>query len=194
MLPVQAPPQSLTTALNLAPDAWDVIIVGDGSGSKWGYPGGWAAVVFDKRTGLRKTLYGAVSDTTINICELLPYLHAMQWYVRGPGREQKTLNSDKPFARPTRVHVVTDCAIIANQGNRTMARDVNGAFWAGMDHFSRLNYQITYHWFPRDQFVSNRLCDSLSKDMRHLITSIEERLDVVTVPDAYADEQPVPSA
>lgn len=183
------PPPELLQRLQLGPNDWDVIIVGDGSGSRWGYPGGWAAILFDKRTELRKTLYGALNDTTINICELSPYLYAMQWYVRGPGRDlQKILRDNTQCARAVQVHVVTDCEIIAKQGNRRAERDANGALWAGMDYYARLNYQLRYHYFPRDQFAANRLCDALSKDMRHLITSIEQRLDDTVLPDAYDDQ------
>jgi ribonuclease HI len=168
-------------------DAWDVIIVGDGSGSRWGYPGGWAAVLFDRRTGLRKTLYGALSDTTVNIAELSPYLYAMQWYVRGPGKDlQKELRQYTGWS--ARVFIVTDCEIIAKQGNRKAERDANGALWAGMDYFARLNYTIHYKYLGRDQLAANRLCDALSKDMRHLITSIEQRLDETEFPDPYDDQ------
>jgi ribonuclease HI len=177
----------LTDSVN---PSWDVIIVGDGSGSRWGYPGGWASILFDRRTGLRKTLYGAFSDTTVNICELSPYLYTLQWYVRGPGQDlQREIRQQDQFRhRLIDVHIVTDCDVIAKQGRREWDRDTNAAFWAGIDSFSRLNYQLHWHWFPRDQFASNRLCDALSKEMRYLITSIEQKLDVVRTPDAYDDQ------
>ena len=112
----------------------------------------------------------------------------MQWYVRGPGRAlQKILYANEGIHRPINVHIVTDCEIIANQGNRIMNRDTNAALWAAMDSFARLNYQICYTWIPRESLASNKLCDGLSKDMRHLITSIEQRLESTTLPDAYDD-------
>lgn len=184
------PPTDLLKILTLGESDWDVIIVGDGSGSRWGYPGGWGAIIFDKRTGLRKTLYGALSDTTINICELSPYLYAMQWYIRGPGQDlQKELRKqNNGFLREIQVHIVTDCEIIADQGNRTKAREANAALWAGFDHFARLSYKLRFHHFRRDLFAANRACDALSKEMRHLITSIERKMEVASIPDAYDDQ------
>jgi hypothetical protein len=135
-------------------------------------------------------MYGALSDTTINICELSPYLYTMQWYIRGPGKhlqQNRMQVTSTRYPKPVDVHVVTDCEIIARQGNHEANRDVNGALWAGMDYFSRLNYNIKYHYYPRDQFAANRMCDALSKDMRHLITSIEQRLEEAVIPDTYDD-------
>jgi hypothetical protein len=138
-------------------------------------------------------MYGAVSDTTVNLCELSPYLHMMQWYSRGPGKDlRKKINAFMP--RLVTVHIVTDCEIIAKQGNKKADRNANAAFWAAMDYFPRIGYNLSYHYFPREQFASNRACDSLSKDMRHLISSIEERVGIVVPPNAYDDSfgQPTP--
>lgn len=184
-------PLELMTALGIDDNVpIDLLIVGDGSGSRWGYPGGWAAIIFDKRTRLRKTLFGALSDTTVNICELMPYLYALQWYVRGPGKDlQKSINAQELHRyRPIVVHIVTDCEAIAKQGNREWSRDANAALWASFDYFGRINYELHWHWFERNTFASNRLCDALSKDMRHLITSIEQKLDVMADWDGYDDE------
>lgn len=184
------PPAELLQACNIVDGKpWDVIIAGDGSGSRWGYPGGWAAVLFDRRTGLRKTLYGAISDTTINICELSPYLYAMQWYARGPGKDlQRDIRQKEWPRRAVIVDILTDCEIIAEQGQRKKAREVNAALWAGLDTFNRLNYFLRWHYMRRETTAANRLCDTLSKDMRYLITSIEQKLDVAIIPDPYNDQ------
>lgn len=181
------PPEAVLRALGITNDEWDVIIVGDGSGSVWGRPGGWAAVLFDKHTGLRKLLCGALNDTTVNICELSPYIYAMQWYARGPGKELQKVRQ-RGISVPIKVYILTDCEIIADQGNHKKDRDANAALWAAMDYFARLNYVIRFKWIPRESLASNRLCDALSKGMRHWITSTEQDLATMVFPDPYDDQ------
>jgi hypothetical protein len=179
-----------------ADDPWDVIVVGDGSGSRWGYGGGWATILFDKMANARKTNWGALSDTTINICELSPYIYTMMWYSRGPAvtlREQKRRKNPYQFPRIS-IHIVTDCKVIAEQGQGKMSRNANEALWASFDVFERQGFVFTFHFIPRDNFTANRVCDGLSKDMRHLIESIEQRLDTQTYPDVYNDQPGLPSS
>jgi ribonuclease HI len=181
----------LLQTIRLPPDAWDVIIVGDGSGSRYGWPGGWAAVLFDKATGLRKLLYGALSDTTVNVMELSPYIYSMMWYSRGPGKDlQKQLREATQVGiapRMVQVHIITDCEIIADQGRRIKARDTNRPLWQTMDDFERLGY--SFHWYhvERDLLAANRLCDFLSKEMRKATMQIQ-------LPDVYDDQYGLPKA
>jgi hypothetical protein len=190
-------PKELLNLLNLQDDDnWDIILVGDGSGSRWGYGGGWASILFDKKTNARKTHWGSLSDTTINICELNPYIFALMWYHRGPAAELRAQKRrDQPNRLPTiNVHIVTDCEIIAKQGQRKANREANAALWAAFDVFERQGFRFTFHHIPRDLFTANRVCDILSKDMRHLIEAIEQRLDSHPYPDAYDDQSGLQSS
>lgn len=164
--------QELLTALKIKDEDWDAIVIGDGSGSRWGYPGGWATILFDKDTKFYKVLYGAVSDTTVNVCELVPYIFTMHWYSRAIGKtlQHKIMKeSDYISPRPVNIHIVTDCDIIAEQGNRRANREVNMPYWKALDDFERQNYNLVFHWIPRDTYEANKRCDVLSKRMRLFI-------------------------
>jgi ribonuclease HI len=168
-------PVELLTLANLQDKDWDVIIVGDGSGSMWGRPGGWGALVFDKHTNSCKTLYGGISDTTVNICELIPYIHALQWYTRAPYTEgavsNRRIRTDTGIMVMPIIHIFTDCDVIAKQGNYQMARDANAAYWAALDYFKYM-YDIYFHWIPRDVIPANKFADYLSKSARHVIQDL----------------------
>jgi ribonuclease HI len=177
-------PQDLLTLAQIPVD-WNVIIAGDGSGSRYGYPGGWAAVIFDRESGFRKLLQGCTSDTTVNIMELSPYIYAMLWYTRGPG---KALHIKIKAATPVgiaprliNVHVVTDCKIIADQGNNTVERETNLPLWRTIEAYERLGYKMYWHHVERELLAVNRLCDDLSKEMRRAILQLP-------VPNIYDDQ------
>jgi ribonuclease HI len=177
------PPELLVTA-GIANDDWDALIVGDGSGSRYGWPGGWAAVLYDRKSGLRKQFYGALSDTTVNVMELSPYIYAMMWYSHGPGQDllksrRATAKTGVMYSLP-HVHILTDCEVIAKQGNRTWSRDANAPLWRAMEGFTTLGYRISWHFADRDTSAANRLCDALSKAARRAVQAI-------VLPDPYDD-------
>jgi hypothetical protein len=160
----------------ISPDSWDVLILGDGSGSYWGRPGGWASVILDRSLGGYKVLCGAINDTTINICELMPTLYSLHWYHCGPGRKLQHAR-----AEPVRVSIVSDCRIICDQGNHLAARDRNEPLWLAIDRYQSLNYDLAFRYVDRELLFGNRVCDRLSKTMRKLVEAVEQhmaRLDV----------------
>lgn len=175
-------PDDLKTIIGDA--AWDVVLVGDGSGSRYGYAGGWATLLFDGFSGLRKLFYGSISDTTVNVCELSPYVYAMLWYHNGPARLLRNQIKEETNAgiapRLIQIHIITDCDIIARQGNKEAKADANAPLWKALFAYESLGYQFHWHWIPRETAAANRLCDSVSKSMR----IANKELDT---PDIYDD-------
>jgi len=154
-------------SLGITPTAWDVLIVGDGSGSGWGTACGWAAVLEERCSGLRKFFHGSVNAGTNYLAELFPYLHAMCWYVAGPGKKFQTdLINKQVRVRPINVHIVTDAEILVKQGNGDCGRKSGRAFWAALDAYKDEGYQFFWHWMARDRTGLNILTDHLSRESR----------------------------
>lgn len=138
----------------LAINQWDLLLVGDGSGSGWAQCCGWAAVLIDRNHLLdrnlygRRFFYGAADPGSVNFAESMPYMQAINWYDVQYGRQ---LLHTKGVLN---VHVLTDSQVIANWGNRAtqpttdLPRKAIPA-WAAIREYSRLGYHFTMHWAPR---------------------------------------------
>jgi len=125
-----------------------VLIVGDGSGSKWDDPCGWAGALIDKTSRGRRWHYGGMNAGSVNFAESMPYAQALCWYDLHVG---KALLKQQGVLR---VHIVTDSQTIANWGTRAADRNqplsrTNGMIWAGMRYLASLGYAIKYHWARR---------------------------------------------
>lgn len=173
--------------LQIKDDEWDVLIFGDGSGSRYGYAGGWGSVVIDK-VNKPKILYGAISDTTVNVCELSPYVYSLLWYSRNAGKALQAHRTNL-LNFGINIHLITDCRIIAEQGNKLVVRDTNLPLWLAIDCYERYGYKLKYHWIERDTVEMNNVCDRLSKDLRLFVQNIELKLDTANIVDTLTDKE-----
>ncbi len=176
----------LVGSFGAIPTSWDAVIFGDGSGSRWGYPGGAGAILVDRDSGLTKTFGIALSDATVNICELIPYIFSLLWYShkRGKDLQKQRMAAGHPFI--LNIHIFTDCEIIANQGNKQMARETNMPLWWAIDAFERAGFNLIFHWIPRDTYRLNQACDRISKSMRLLIT---DQLEIFDSAESNTDDE-----
>ena len=140
------------------PDAWDVILVGDGAGSGWGaVGGGWACVMIEKGSLGRKVFHGAMNDCTVNLAEPMAYLAPLSWYV-------SKIDKD---TRMRQVHILTDSSYVANRGNgETPDSRVHAVLWAAYGLLARQGLQLHWHWIPRESVELNRLVDTISREAR----------------------------
>jgi ribonuclease HI len=155
---------------------WDVLIVGDGSGTSWERGCGWASVLIEHYSNRRKTFNGAMSVGTVNIGEVLPYVQAMSWYSRGPGKARlhdRRTNGVPDGREMLHVHVITDSEVVANQGNNPERRKSNTEWWAALDHIASKGYLIHWHWMARDRLGLNVLTDHLSRASRVAIEAVD---------------------
>lgn len=165
---------------------WDVIIVTDGSGSKWRNAGGWAAIIFHNMDDEPKVLYGAFSDTTINICELFPVIYSLIWFDRNYGiKLRKQLSTPTIEPRNIKVHVISDCEAIVKQGNGIWSTDTNKYFYYSLYGIIQKGYDIEFHWLDRNKLITNRMCDMLSKELRIIISNIEKICSDLEKTDGY---------
>lgn len=133
---------------------WDLLLVGDGSGSGWANHCGWGGVLVDRNNLVgrnfhgRRFFYGAMNQGSVNLAESMPYLHSLQWYDANFGKEllrsRGTLN----------VHILTDSQTIAQWGTRAMTPGTDVprkglVVWAAMRELRRVGYRCQMHWAPR---------------------------------------------
>jgi hypothetical protein len=151
---------------------WEVLLIGDGSGSGWDRACGWASILIERQSARRKTFFGAMNLGTVNIGEVKPYVHALAWYSEGPGRERlHGLRSNGRLPRLP-VHIITDSEIIANQGSGVARRKANRPWWAALDELAAMGYDLNWHWMARDRLGLNMLMDYLSRAARKAVESV----------------------
>ena len=149
--------------------AWDVLLIGDGSGSGWDIGVGWSCIVIDRYTKTRKLVHGGGSTGTVNIAELMAYVHAMLWYSTHIGKELR-----KQYPRKTlNVHVITDSRVIVNQGERVAERNMDGianrALWASISDIARQGYTFHWHWIERLTNELNWAADQMAGSARKAV-------------------------
>lgn len=158
---------------------WDLILIGDGSGSGATQPCGWAVAIIDRLTSLRRLLVGGQNMGSISIAELWPYIMALDHFdsvMRGPAH-RKDLR--QPFS--LNVHIFTDSSYIANSGQRASGRNKHGALWAATDYFERSGYNLTWHWLERGRdtpFLLHKLMDELASEGRSRLKGIEQTIEL----------------
>lgn len=165
--------------LGVPPEAWDVLIVGDGSGTSWNAACGWTAVLVDRELRLRKDLHGGMNAGTSYLAELMPYVQTLAWYVEGPGRARLLDKLTKDINARVNVHIVTDSEIVAKQGEGKASRRKGRPYWAMIEALEQNGLCIRWHWQKRQALGLNRLCDYMAGLCRRSV----EVITAVTPPE-----------
>ena len=145
---------------------WDFLVVGDGSGSNWDYPAGWAAVSIENTTYARQPWWGAVNRGTVNFAEIMAYMQFLNWL----GAREDTRRVAGKRRRVLHVHVITDSQYCQTTGSLSSKGHLkkNGVLWAAFDIFARQGILLHWHWLPRESTELNKYADKLSKLAREL--------------------------
>jgi ribonuclease HI len=159
--PAEAGPGLEDLARALGIDAFDLLLVGDGSGTVYAEPAGWSCLAYDRIGGSVVLHAGAVTGGTNNFAELAPYVHALWFH-----------HQEHPLGGPFRAHVVSDSELTVRCGNRQYARRANGALWAAVEWFERNGYRLRWHHLGRATSPWNRLADEVAGRARRLITEL----------------------
>jgi ribonuclease HI len=170
---------------------WDVLLVGDGSGSQWEHGCGWACVLVQKITLTPKVFYGGASAGTNYVAELEAYFRPLLWYSEGPGQDLlKRRLRDSPASPLGQVHIITDSQLLVRQANGQAKRDKNRPLWAVLDCIASRGYQFHWHWMRREDTALNRWADRQSRLMRTTLARIGQALqDDLHNPDDLYDER-----
>ena len=153
---------------------WDVLMVGDGSGTGgWRMAGGWACVTIERQTDHRSLCWAAWSTCDIHIAELSAYLQAMIEFDQLRAKDVR-----RQLGRPIRVLVVTDNQPIVMQStNGLIGGRVGGStnpIWAALRQIVTANgISMTFRFAPRRSTMLNVLVDRVAERARKTIGTIE---------------------
>jgi len=142
---------------------WDLLLIGDGSGTDIDHPAGWAVVSIERQTGSRHVQLGSYSNATVNYVEADCYLHALRYDLyRRMGGKLKVQR---------RVVIFSDSQVTVNTGNGLYRQSYHPELWCMYDFFRKIGYQITFYSIPRETHPLHQIMDKLSRSCR--TTSIE---------------------
>lgn len=161
--------RKLLEQFKVGDDAWDVLILGDGSGSKWGHAVGFASVMFDRRTRGFKRWFGALNDGTVNLAEIMAYMAPLTFL------STQALDAKESGMRfkVIRVHIFTDSQYCRDTGTRGCSmQGKNGLLWECLKSVNRVGVIPHWHWIRRETSPFNSLVDRLSKLSRHAIMNL----------------------
>lgn len=151
---------------------WDVVIVGDGSGTGWNTGCGWGAILVERLTRARRTFFGGMNAGSVNMAEIMPVFHALSWYHEQHGSDRLKRANGK-----LTVHVLSDSQVTTTNGNEMLQ---NGrmpkhhiAVWAGIRQFVVEGYDIKFRWLPRETIALHWLTDALAGNARIAVNSVE---------------------
>jgi len=153
---------------------WDLLMVGDGSGTGWNEPNGWACVLIDRQTRLRKLFYGGSNAGSVNFAELMPYFQGLTWFHSQHGKRRL---KERGFQR---VHVITDSQVTALHGNRSAnpREDLPSVpqrpLWAAVREQCRIGYQLQFHWAARMTNDLNYISDLVAGLTRRALIPLED--------------------
>lgn len=158
---------------------WDAIIVADGSGSRWNYPMGWAAVLIDRATNQRKLITGASNVGTNQLAELRPFVDTLEWYSNkhGPGATHLRALRAAGDSRDLLIHCISDSEVTVKQGNGVYQQNDSIHWWNMLAQLSARGYKLKFHWLRRNLCGLNRICDSESKRMRMGLQEVQTLIE-----------------
>jgi ribonuclease HI len=148
--------RELTTLLSL-PEL-DVIIIADGSGTTADKPGGYTAVIWDRRINEVYELGGSLTHATNNVVELASFPHAL-WLV----------NRTEELRQGSKLGCNSDSELTVKCGQGVYSRNSLGHLWASVEYFERKGVVFEWKWVPRNSNPLNAWCDKRSREMRILM-------------------------
>jgi len=162
--------EDLLTRLKIQPNEWDLLIIGDGSGSNWTRESGWASISIHRTTLERHVWFGSMNRGTVNFAEMMAYLQPLNWYVSTELTKRKKSGN----VRFKNVHIITDSEYCKEQGNKKSSSPLkNSVLWQMFDGFQRYGILLHWHWIPRNTVDLNVYADKISKAARKSIAELQ---------------------
>lgn len=149
-------------------NAWDAVLIGDGSGSSFERGCGWAAYLWRRHAAMPMLFHGGFSHGTNNIAELMAYLHPLLWYLALPEVQR----------RPDRiVHIVTDSNyLVSTAKGEITAKRAHLPLWLAVRGAEHRGLSLLWHWLERDLSQHNHQADDISRQTRILLENFTEKL------------------
>ena len=145
-------------------DPWDAVIFGDGSGSRWGQPCGFASVLIRRTEMQRHVFTGGFNNGTVNVAELMAYLPALLWYTTNIVEPERSSG----VVRAHLVRVVTDSQYVASMASQksSVFTKKNSILLGALRMVEAAGVRLEWHWDRRTGSDLNQLADILSKAAR----------------------------
>lgn len=156
-------------------DKWDLLLVGDGSGSVPGRPTGWACVAYDKELDTKTLWYGASSSGSNNAAECSAYIAPLVNY--------QNRISDSDVARLRRVVIVSDSEYTVKLINCSTRPKKNQIYWGIFNSARSSGLLVVAHWLRREASIANSVADRVSKEAR---LALSQHLDATDYLEAIS--------
>jgi ribonuclease HI len=157
--------EEIATKLDIR--SYDLLLIGDGSGTQIGQPCGWFATLYESSTGKVREYWGGASSGTNNFAELQPYIHALWSY-----HTEVYGNEGRGPARQLRVVVVSDSELTVKCGTGKYVRKANGILWAAVRWLEDNGYVIAWKHVPRNSNDISMLADKVAGKTRLAISHV----------------------
>jgi len=151
--------------------AWDLLLIGDGSGTDWDHPAGWAVTSIDRLSGQRHVQLGSYSNATVNFVEAECYVHALRYdlYTRMNGK----------IRSPRKVVIFSDSQVTVNTGNGLYKQTYHPDVWLVYDYYRNLGYELKFFQLPRETNPLHSLMDKFSRSCRTTTLDTEGCIELV---------------
>lgn len=175
--------EALAEKLNLP--GYDLLLIGDGSGTTYSQPAGWACVAYDVFTAQTTVHVGGLSCGTNNFAELAPFLQAL-WHDHQ--------DHGQAVNRRVRVTIVSDIEVTVRCGNRQYSRNANACLWAGIAWFEEHGYELTWVHVRRNSNEWNTWVDYVAGVSRNVMEEILKVLEPSPAGTIISGGPPAPAA
>jgi ribonuclease HI len=166
-----------STACSYALQAYDLIIVGDGSyqhvssRANLGWEG-WSAVIIDTATKTRKVCFGGGTGVSATHAELMAYWHALSWY--DDSNPRRVVDN-----KLLKAAILTDNRSLLDIA-KTAREDLSSVhlckcLWAGILCLENSGIEITWKWIRRSKLLLNCYCDLIATLSRKQISQIQAK-------------------
>jgi ribonuclease HI len=143
---------------------WEMVLIGDGSGTGWQGGCGWASVSVVRRPSRRlpgeidwvgHLWQGGMNAGTSNVAELMAYVAPLLWY-------QTTFDD----LRERHVHIFSDSQYVVGSADPAKRRRQNGVLIQAFHHLRGAGLCLHWHWMKRNTTRLHRLMDDASRRAR----------------------------
>lgn len=138
---------------------YDLFLIGDGSGTTIGNPGGWCCLSFADFSW--NFFAGYLNSSTNNFSELIPYIHAL-WAHENSHKDLKRINTV----------IISDSELTVKCGNKIYVPTANRVLWAGINYFEEIGYNFNWIWVPRNSNELSALADKVAGGLRKEVDSM----------------------
>lgn len=158
------------------PANWDLLLVGDGSGSTAEKCAGYGVTVVYRDGNFRRTLLGGFSCISIPVAELFPYIHALWFFHDAMGKD-----IIRRRGRAISTVILCDNEMIVHQGMGLSQRKHMAPWWEAYSSIERMGYITKWIHVYRSTVALNEMADFMSVRSRVSIEALDKEFNTPLV-------------